>query len=166
MWSKPAGSATAAQVLSQLALSVMFLISLYKIARFHNGVVQSLTLTAGGASAAFSAQSASDVSRSGAFARRSRTKAQASRAWIHAFAAYGILQPVPEQRQHPAQRYQHGSVTEPITIIRVFSFPAQCDRHCGRGLFRSLYGAQVRRHNRFVFVQSGVADLSDVGRHV
>ena len=60
MWSKPAGSATAAQVLSQLALSVMFLISLYKIARFHNGVVQSLTLTAGGASAAFSAQSASE----------------------------------------------------------------------------------------------------------
>ena len=53
----------------------------------------------------------SNVSRSGAFGRRSRTKAQASQSWIHAafrpcgtraaFAATDVVPPVPKQKYTP-----------------------------------------------------------------
>ena len=67
-------------------------------------------------------RSRSNIPRSGAFERRSRTKAQTGRPWMHDAPArvehgLSLRQRMPPRGRNgttrPAQRHQHGSMTKP-----------------------------------------------------
>ena len=75
----------------------------------------------------------SNVSRSGVFGRRSRTKARAGRPWIMASFArveHGlslrqhVSASLPDGTVRPVQRHQHGFATEPVKRKNLF-FPLE-----------------------------------------
>ncbi len=73
------------------------------------------------------ARSGSNVSRSGAFGRRSRTKARASQPWIHAafrpcgtraaFAATNVAAQAGAKQHNQEQRHERGSLTQPLKSL-------------------------------------------------
>ena len=122
-----------------------------------------ISLTAGGANAASygttlpaawqcgmeGARSGSNISRSGSFVRLRRTKDQASQPWIHAVfrpCGNGLLcgneycRLCRSKTMYPAQRRQHGSMTEPF-VLKMLQVPGKAE---ARSAVHTLLAAALR----------------------